>query len=222
MMQSDVGAKGAMTPDRSSHELEPLLQHLAHDLRQPLSGIESIAYYLEMVLAGAEPEIGQHCQRLRRMVQQANWILNDASLAAHMAQAEPAPLNLRDYFSRLGARLALQEECSLELHLAGALPQISVPALAPRLFDHLLAFVRDVAQSGDPIRVFAAAEDRYVRLTLHAHTETDPADLLRILETPSPASGVRCFFEACGGSLASTVSGGVLTLSMLLPAVEQV
>lgn len=211
----------ALPEEPSLEALEPVLRHLAHDLRQPLSGIESIAYYLEMVLAEAEPEIGQHCQRLRRMVQQANWILNDASLAARIGSSAAVSLDLRSHFSLLGARLAVQEECTLELHFAEPLPAIAVPALAPRLFEHLLAFARDVALGSDPIRVFAAAEDRHVRLILEAETQSDPGDLLRIIEAPSPASGVRRFFQACGGSLSSSVIHGVLTLSMLFPAAEQ-
>ncbi len=220
-MQPSLGEKISLPGGQPLAALEPVLRHLAHDLRQPLSGIESIAYYLEMVLADAEPEIGQHCQRLRRMVQQANWILNDASLAARLLANEAAPLDLRAYFSRLGARFAAQEECTLELHFDEPLPVIAVPEQAPRLFEHLLAFVRDVALASDPIRVIAVGEDRRVRLVFEAETQLDPADTLRILETPSPASGVHRFFEACGGSLASTVSGGVLTLTMLFPAVEQ-
>lgn len=93
--------------------------------------------------------------------------------------------------------------------------------MAPRLFEHLLAFVKDVALGSEPIRVIAAAEGRFVRLTLRAETQADPADLLRIIETPSPASGVHRFFQVCGGSLESSVDGGVLTLSMLFPAAQQ-
>jgi hypothetical protein len=130
------------------------------------------------------------------------------------------PLDLRGFFSILGGRLAVQEEFTLELHFAEALPSIAVPALAPRLFEHLLAYMRDVALASDPIRVQGSAEAGRVRLVLSAETQTDEPEVLRILDAPSPASGVQRFFQACGGSLESEVIDGVFTLAMVFPAVE--
>lgn len=217
-MQSGLEAKVTGQNDDTQLRLEPVLRHLAHELRQPLSGIESIAYYLDMVLGEDDPAISQHCGRLRRMVQHANWVLNDASLAVGLVAPRPAPFCLRTFFSALGARLARHEECTLELHMAEALPVILLPESAPRFFEHLMAFLRDVAAAVDPIVVFAAQEDRDVRLTIHAETGVDPGDLLRLIGDPSPAGGVRTFLRACGGSFDSSVDDGRITLSMLLPA----
>lgn len=220
-MQPTLGEEATTSTQPSLAALEPVLRHLAHDLRQPLSGIESIAYYLDMVLADAEPEIGQHCERLRRMVQQANWILNDASLAARVFAGETADLDLQSYFRRLGARYAVQEDCSLDLHFEDGLPAAVLPAQAPRFFEHLVAFVRDVALAQDPIRVEVSRQGHEVRVTISAQVLAEPAEVLRMIDTPSPASGVRRFLEQCGSPLEARIDEGVLRLGMALPAVEQ-
>lgn len=51
---------------------------LVHDLRQPLSAIESLAYYLELVCA--DPKARTHLQHIQEMVTEANNILEHASL----------------------------------------------------------------------------------------------------------------------------------------------
>jgi hypothetical protein len=52
---------------------------LAHELRQPLSTIESLAYYLE--LTSESDHIRCQLERIRLMVDRANQILAQASLA---------------------------------------------------------------------------------------------------------------------------------------------
>ena len=53
---------------------------LVHDLRQPLSTIESLAYYLELVCA--DPNTRNHLQQIQELVTQANSILEHASVEA--------------------------------------------------------------------------------------------------------------------------------------------
>ena len=68
----------------NSHPLEaPLpaaspderLRELVHELRQPLSSIEAIAYYLEMTLPAAQVQARMHMTHLQRLVEEANAIL---------------------------------------------------------------------------------------------------------------------------------------------------
>lgn len=51
------------------------LRELVHELRQPLSSIEAIAYYLEMTLPAEEVEARQYMWRLQQLVEQANAVL---------------------------------------------------------------------------------------------------------------------------------------------------
>ena len=67
------------------------MEDLVHELRQPLSVIESTAYYLEMVLG--DLEITAHLKHIQKMVGETHRILERAS-AAHAVISEitsPAP-----------------------------------------------------------------------------------------------------------------------------------
>ena len=71
------------TGDPNSHDgqgVDPLrIDELAHELRQPLSTIESLAYYLE--LTSESDHMRRQLERIRLMVDRANQILSQASLA---------------------------------------------------------------------------------------------------------------------------------------------
>jgi signal transduction histidine kinase len=54
------------------------MEHLTHELRQPLSVIESLAYYLE--LTSKDQGACVHLQQIQSMVRRANRILTDAAL----------------------------------------------------------------------------------------------------------------------------------------------
>jgi signal transduction histidine kinase len=54
---------------------EERLHDLVHELRQPLSSIEAIAYYLEMTLPAGQFEARQYMSQLQRLVADTNTIL---------------------------------------------------------------------------------------------------------------------------------------------------
>ena len=53
-----------------------VLATMAHDLRQPLSNIETIAYYLSMILPAGDAKIQAHLARIRELVEESNDILS--------------------------------------------------------------------------------------------------------------------------------------------------
>ncbi|MDQ2712890.1 MAG: hypothetical protein M3Y24_11805 [Acidobacteriota bacterium] len=55
------------------------LDDLAHDLRQPLSTIESLAYYLEITTV--DDQVCGYLEKIRHMVNRANGILDHAIVA---------------------------------------------------------------------------------------------------------------------------------------------
>ena len=57
---------------------EDSVLRLAHDLRQPLSTIEAIAYYLELTLPAHQLEARRYLARLRETVEESNSILSNA------------------------------------------------------------------------------------------------------------------------------------------------
>jgi len=65
---------------------------LAHELRQPLSNIEAIAYYLSMILPPGDQNIQAQLIRIRELVEQSNSILVSALGLAPAPAAEPQPV----------------------------------------------------------------------------------------------------------------------------------
>ncbi len=55
------------------------LATVVHDLRQPLSSIETIAFYLSMVLPPGDAKIQAQLERIRELVQESNEILSRAT-----------------------------------------------------------------------------------------------------------------------------------------------
>jgi phosphoglycerate-specific signal transduction histidine kinase len=55
------------------------LRDLVHELRQPLSSIEAIAYYLEMTLPAGQVQARQLMTHVQRLVEDANAILESSA-----------------------------------------------------------------------------------------------------------------------------------------------
>lgn len=67
-------ARGDAVPSVS----DPSIIRLVHELRQPLSAIEAIAYYLEMTLPADQLDARQYLLRLQELVERSNVILSKA------------------------------------------------------------------------------------------------------------------------------------------------
>jgi signal transduction histidine kinase len=66
-----------LTPPQNRELNASSLEELAHELRQPLGAIESIAYLLE--ITAENDQLRGHMQRIQAMVVEANRILEQAS-----------------------------------------------------------------------------------------------------------------------------------------------
>lgn len=194
---------------------ECVIERLAHDLRQPLSSIECIAYYVDMVLGDREPEVQKQCELLRRMVQQAHWLLEDASLAVSMHAAACGPVSLSQLLTRLGAEMALHEERSLELRMEMDVVVTTPVEAAASFCSHVLSFFRNVAQAEDPIVVTVAVSED-VHLEISAEVLGDLDELLPMVQ-PSQCGGLQSFVGAAGGEMGARLTGRRLSLSFRLP-----
>ncbi|MBK5291404.1 MAG: HAMP domain-containing histidine kinase [Acidobacteriia bacterium] len=123
---ADTAPAFAPQVDRSSsapsgYEAASVVRHLTHELRQPLSTVESIAYYLQMVTPRQDLKTQHQLEKLQQLVEQMNWILSDA---VHFLQAAPAVPQLLDLNELLSEALAENAGSipSLDLNMAqGAL-----------------------------------------------------------------------------------------------------
>ena len=59
---------------------DEVVRDFIHDMRQPLSSIEAIAYYLEMTLPAEQLQARQYMRRLQQLVDEANTILHHAAV----------------------------------------------------------------------------------------------------------------------------------------------
>lgn len=195
-----------------------LIRRLAHDLRQPLSSIECIGYYLDMVLGDGEPELQRQCETLRRMVQQAHWMLEDAALAVSMQSAECGPVSLPAVLNKLDAELAQHEQRSLELHMSEDVI-VTAPAMEmASVCGHVVSFLRNVAHAEDPIRVTAVAGDD-VRVEFSAEVAGERDELLPMVDS-ADGGALRAFAAAARGQMTAGMDGRRLTLTFWLPRGE--
>lgn len=192
-----------------------LIHRLAHDLRQPLSSIECIGYYLDMMLGGREPELQKQCEILRRMVQQAHWLLADTTLAVTCRDAVCGPASLSMALTKLAAEIALHDQRTLDLRMDENVVVVAPVQAVAGFCDHALSFFRNVAQAEDPIRV-ALEVGGDVRMVVSAEILGEPEELLRLVE-PAGGGGLMAFVEAACGEMIVGVAGRRLTLSFWLP-----
>src|ERR1700722_8687471 len=74
-----------------------VLQTIAHEIRQPLSTIESIAYYLSLVLPDEHRE---QISRLQQLVEQSNWILSNGLALTEPRSSAPQSLDLEELIAQ--------------------------------------------------------------------------------------------------------------------------
>jgi signal transduction histidine kinase len=84
---------GALTSTEASVALasaEERLRELVHELRQPLSSIEAIAYYLEMTLPAGQFDARHYMAQVQRLVADTNTILERSVGTKHKNRARAA------------------------------------------------------------------------------------------------------------------------------------
>ena len=74
LADSPVYSEPTLTPPAPSDVCD-----FIHELRQPLSSIEAIAYYLEMTLPAEQSEARQYMRRIQQLVEQAHAIVRGAA-----------------------------------------------------------------------------------------------------------------------------------------------
>jgi hypothetical protein len=189
-----------------------------HEVRQPLSGIESVAYYLEMALESGDDELRQQCGRLRTMVRQASWLLDDAALCCTPHSSDPVSASLNDEIYRLACDLALHDERALDLSFADGPMLVAIPAFrVKRIAAHLLSFLHDIAEAEEPVsaRTYSGAGWRCLALRGRVE-ESRCAEFARILTSLWPG-GLAGALDGIGGSVSVRQSAASLVIELRLP-----
>jgi len=66
--------------ETSTPSAEDAVRELVHQLRQPLSSIEAIAYYLEMTLPADQFQARQYMRRIQQLVEETTSSLGKTAL----------------------------------------------------------------------------------------------------------------------------------------------
>lgn len=129
----------------SSHAVA--LQTITHELRQPLSAIESIAYYLNLVLPREDHRAREQASRLQHLIEQSNWILTCGLQLVNVAPLAPEPVDLEELITQTGAVRSGHRGPRLELELAGNLPLVHLdPGRGRALIENLMSLFECVSQ----------------------------------------------------------------------------
>ena len=112
----------AAVPAQESAVPAMTLQSLAHELRQPLSAIESIAYYLGLVLPPGDHRTREQTSRLQDLVDQAGWILTCGQELYNPAPLRLEPVDLEELITQCVIARPSGRGVAPLLDLAGDLP----------------------------------------------------------------------------------------------------
>lgn len=134
-----------------------VLRTMAHELRQPLSTIESIAYYLTLVLPKDDRKIHQQLDRIQHLVEQSNWIVTSAQQLAEPIRASRQPILLENLIGDiLQERSVLDDAPALEIE--PELPPANAdPSLARALIENLLTLFRAISTAAHPAKLILRA-----------------------------------------------------------------
>src|SRR5450759_1521052 len=131
------------------YEAADVVRHVAHELRQPLSTIESIAYYLEITLPHAESRARAQASKLQQMVHQCNLILADAIHYLQAAPPRPELLDLSEIISEILTEWSGEDAIQMKYEPAEHLPPVLLDASqAQHLLCNLFTFYQQVARGG--------------------------------------------------------------------------
>lgn len=190
-------------PTLSDLDAASVLRHAAHELRQPLSTMESIAYYLELILPDTDERGREQLERLRQLVEQSNWIVTNAIDVVRAAPATPEFVDIAvllcDVADEMDAPL-------IEMRIPDGLPMVRLdPEQGRRLVHNLITFFRQIADQRYPMIVSAsfnrdvvsieASVRRPAKLDISAHAPGLPAG------SGLSLASIRRIVEANGGAV---------------------
>lgn len=197
-----------------------VLHAIAHELRQPLSTIESIAYYLALVLPREDEKIQEQISRLQKLVEQSNWILTSGLQLTDPSPVAPEPTDLEELITQTVSSRPAGIDQPLQLELAGDLPLVRLdPGLARALIENLLMLFRQLATDDHPVVLrTSGCMGRGVMLEMETAATGYRSENALVPGATLSLDGARRIVEAHGGSLESHVDAASgIRLCVVLP-----
>jgi len=184
-----------------------VLNAIAHELRQPLGTIDSIAYYLSLVLPRGDEKIQEQVSRLQQLVQQANWILTSGLQLTDESPLSPATVDLGELVTDVVSARGAGGDPAVHLELAGDLPLVQLdPGRGRTLVENLLTLFSHLAGGAQPI-LLRTSSPRREGVSLE-------------IETPAPGFrsesqlGCGCALSLESARRTTAAHGGTLNLNV--------
>ncbi len=187
-----------------------MVRHLAHELRQPLSTLESLAYYLDIILPSADAKAREQIGKIQQLVHQTNSIVDDAVYYVQQPASRPAVVSMSDVITKIVADPNQWRALSLDLQLDPGHCLVSIDRQQARhMIANILSFFQHIATTGSPISVTTEAQggEMSIRFSCIA-PGLAPENLERLLapfnSSAPPGSGLSL---ACAQRIASIHEG---------------
>ncbi len=161
-----------------------VIRHLTHELRQPLSALDSIAFYLQMTVGGDSNDVSAQVNRLQQMVDNANWVLADVVYLMHVAPPHLEVVNCQELMEEMLTETWACEGLTITLDVAGDTPAAwADPAQIRHLLRCVLQFLRRIAEEPRAVGISVSPRNGAVQLQFAANApQVVPAALFQPLE----------------------------------------
>ena len=200
MSTADIVKITAIDGSKPRIDTQDMVSHLAHELRQPLSAMESISCYLEIVLPAHEIKARAQVSKMQELLRQTNWILSDAIHFLQAAQVRPVLMDWNETVMEIVSEGCANLGLDVEFSIDDAIPPIPFdPEQAKHLTLGVYFYLRKLSQGKSIVSVTSKLLADFVELEFAANA---PQDNLKFCEAHlEPFS--RHAPAGCGLALAS-------------------
>ena len=197
-----------------------VIRHLTHELRQPLSALDSIAFYLQMTVGGESSDVSAQVNRLQQMVDNANWVLSDVVYLMQMAPPQLEVVNCQELMEEMLTESWACEGLSITVDTAGDIPGAWVdPAQIRHMLRSVLQFLRRSVEEPRAVGISVSAMSGTVQVHFVANApQVVPAALFHPLEGNQLYTSRRIAANNGGEFDAVQDEQGRLSLRLAIPA----
>ena len=138
---------------------------LAHELRQPLSAMESLSCYLEIVLPAHEIKARVQVEKMQELLRQTSWILSDAVHILHAANAHPVLMDWNETLLEIVTEGGAAPGDNIEFTLDDTIPPVPFDLEQARhLAIGMFVFLRKLSRGRGFVHVTSRHDPGYVEL----------------------------------------------------------
>jgi len=164
-------------------ELTQTVRYLAHELRQPLSALESLIYYLDILLAPGDVRARDQVEKIQSLVDQVNWVVDDAVHFAQACPASPARVALDALVTQTLAERARGGTLNVHLELAAGKCFAWLDSKQARhLLSSVFGIFRLIAVPTTPVHVATECYGSRVGIRISCESATTARELQEMFE----------------------------------------